>query len=189
VQLLHHLRPAKVDLVVNTYSLGEMQQGCVDHIMMQVDVHLRPRFLYSYNTMFTDKNLHYAESGNIGEGSDVVLNLQPQWWPVSFKLWNDTMDNGAWRSTVNTVLRRVTTPVEELTGQLMAAADASSSLSDERLGYLYFAVLGTHDPAVREQLFSVIRERHIADGFQLGRGYDFNAIGEVKFLRRSDVSA
>ncbi len=183
VQLLHHLRPAKIDLVVDSYSLGEMQQGCVDHIMMQIDAHLRPRFFYSFNAMFINKDIHYAAGGNIGEGSVAVLNLQPQWWPVSFKLWNDAIDNGAWRSTVNTVLRRVAMPVEKLTGRLMVAADASSSLSDERLGYLYFAALGARDPAVREQLFSELRERHMADGFQSGRGYDFDAIGEVRFLR------
>ena len=65
VQLLHYLRPAKVDLVVNTYSLAEMQQGCIDYIDTQIDINLRPRFFYSYNMVFADKNLHFAESGNL----------------------------------------------------------------------------------------------------------------------------
>jgi len=182
VQYLHHLRPRNVDLLVNTYSLGEMQQGCVDHIMKCIHANLKPRYFYSFNVIFTNKNLHFDTSGNTGEGCDIVLKLDPEWWPETFDLVKTT-DNDNWRFTANTVLKRVNTSPAQLVSDLIGAANNEQLNSDRWLGFMYFAALWTSDPKLIERFLEGLRTRQAVDHFTDAPSYDFEAAGEVRFLR------
>ena len=72
VQFAEALTPGSVDLLINTYSLGEMPQGCVNHLMDLIHAKLKPAYFYSFNSMFTNKNLHF-DIGYLDEGNEAVL--------------------------------------------------------------------------------------------------------------------
>jgi putative sugar O-methyltransferase len=182
-QFLHRLRPQSVDLLVNTYSLGEMQQGCIDHIMNCIHTTLRPRFFWSYNAIFFNKNAHFAESSNTGEGSEVVLKLEAKWWPLTFHVFKD-LDNGNWRQYVSTVLQWTDKPATQLASDLTAAAGSEARGSDKWLGYMYLASLWTGDRRTIGEFLEGLKSRHVADHLNEGPSYDFEKVGEVRFLRR-----
>jgi hypothetical protein len=182
VQFAEDLRPASVDLLINTYSLGEMPQGSVNHLMRLINANLTPAYFFSLNSMFTNKNLHF-DIGYLGEGNEVVLNLDPEWWPSTFEIVN-SVDAGLWRSTVSTVLRRVDTGRERLVADLVAAASILRDTSDRWLGNMYFAALWSGDSTIVGGFLDALRARQHADGFDSTATYSFDAIGEVAFLRR-----
>ena len=187
VQFLDALRPETVDLVVNTYSLGEMQQGCVDHLMRFIHSTLRPRYFFSLNSIFIDKNLHFAESGRTGEGNEIVLKLEATWWPHTFRL-HKSLENGSWRSEVATVLERVSLPEDQLVADLIAAAAEHKTGSDMWLGLMYMAAMGALDTTVIDDFLDGLRARHVADGIDQSPHYRFDTIGEVQFLRRRSAA-
>ena len=103
VQFIAALRPTTIDLIVITYSLGEMQQGCIDYLMQSISA-MRPGYFYSLNSAFTDKKLHF-DLGHLAEGSEIVLKLQPMWWPRTFGL-HQSLDDGISRTTVESASTR-----------------------------------------------------------------------------------
>ena len=187
VQFADALAPASVDLLINTYSLGEMPQGCVNHLMRTIHDKLKPRYFYSLNSMFTNKNLHF-DVGYLGEGNEIVLNLQPEWWPVTFEIVN-SLDAGTWRSTVSTVLKRIDATRDRLVTDLVAAASTLEKTSDAWLGFMYFAALWCAEEAIVNKFLDGLRARQHRDGFDSVPSYSFDAIGEVAFLRRHSVAA
>lgn len=191
VQFLHHLYPRNVDLIVNTYSLGEMPQGCVDHIMQCIHSNLKPAYFYSFNQSFIDKNLFYDTSGYNDEGNDIVLNLKPEWWPLTFSLFTDSVSEGRSetksvlsRYTINTVLKRVNMQANSLVADLIAAANNEQPNSDKWMGLMYLAALWTPDPDVILHFLDGLRARQMTDHFTDAPPYDFETVGEVRFLRR-----
>lgn len=182
VQFADDLKPASVDLLINTYSLGEMPQGSVDHLMRVIHTILKPTHFFSLNSMFTNKNLHF-DIGYLGEGNEVVLNLSPEWWPITFEITN-SVDAGSWRSTVSTVLKRVDTTRERLIADLVAAASTLENTTDRWLGYMYFAALWSADRVIVGRFLNALRARQHLDRFDSTPAYSFDAIGEVAFLRR-----
>jgi putative sugar O-methyltransferase len=182
VQFIDVLAPAAVDLLVNTYSFGEMQQECVNHFMGCIHANLKPRYFYSLNSMFTNKNLHF-DIGYLGEGNEIVLNLGPEWWPITFEIVN-SVDAGSWRSTVSTVLKRINTTRDRLVADLLAAASTREATSDAWLGFMYLAALWCAEEVIVNKFIDGLRARQQADGFDTSPTYSFDAVGEVAFLRR-----
>jgi putative sugar O-methyltransferase len=187
VQFVDTLVPANVDLLVNTYSLGEMPQGCVDHLMGCIHANLQPRYFYSLNSIFTNKNLHF-DIGYLGEGNEIVLNLEPEWWPMTFEIVN-SVDAGSWRSTVSTVLKRADATRDRLVADLLAAASSLEEGSDGWLGFMYFAALWCAEDGIVDRFLAGLRARQHRDGFDGVPSYSFAAIGEVAFLRRRRAAA
>lgn len=187
VQFVDALAPANVDLLVNTYSFGEMPQGCVDHLMGCIHATLRPQYFYSLNSIFTNKNRHF-DIGYLGEGNEIVLNLEPEWWPMTFDIAN-SVDAGSWRSTGSTVLKRVDVTRGRLVADLLAAAAGVEETSDAWLGFMYFAALWCADDSIVDKFLAGLRARQHRDGFDSMPSYSFDAIGEVAFLRRRGVVA
>jgi putative sugar O-methyltransferase len=181
IQFLHHLRPAAVDLLVNTYSLGEMQQGCVDHILRCVHEHIRPRYFYSLNSIFADKNLYFDVSGNTGEGNEIVLSLRPEWWPLAFTLH---IERQLSRMAAGAILKRVDVSADRLVSDLLQEASANPQGSDRWLGCMYLAALWSEDAKSIESFLVGLRGRHIAERLDKAERYDFSRIGEVRFLTR-----
>src|SRR5262249_31701192 len=128
------------DLFINTYSLAEMNQACVNHVISCVEA-LKPRYLFSLNMIFTDKGAHEDAGGNDGEANETCLPLQPNWWPERFVLIPSGPNP---RITGSVVLRRVSMPVEDLVNQLGHAVESGIV---NRIGCLYFAALWSRDPA------------------------------------------
>src|SRR4029078_9937218 len=122
IQLLAALRLQRVDLVINTYSFGEMTQGCVDYIMHAIHHVLRPRFLYSCNVMFSQKALHYSTGGLDGEANEVALNVEPIWRPIRFEL-DPSPDGESYLIAGSVVLQRVASDsAQELVRDMIHAA-------------------------------------------------------------------
>jgi putative sugar O-methyltransferase len=184
IQLLAELRLDKVDLVVNTYSLSEMTQGCADHLMQCIHDVLRPRFLYSRNYMFTDKSIHFDTGGLDGEANEIVLKLRPEWQPLRFDLTASIGDQG-YRVAGNAVLRRIAPrSVHESIKEMSHAASKVERGSPEWLGYMYLAALWADDPVVTEEFFAGLRQFFTDRAIDARPEFNFDDIGEVKFLRR-----
>lgn len=183
VQQLDSLRLDDVDLLINTYSFGEMQQGAVDYLLGCAHSKLRPKVFFSLNTIFTDKNIHFAESGHLGEGNEIVLNLQPEWWPLHIDLV-ERPEADRYRNEVSIVLERVSAPTELLVRRYLAKAAVLPKASKNWVMHMFFAALWTREPAVIQEFLSGLREYHVNVGFAHWASYDFENIGEVQFLRR-----
>lgn len=183
IQQLDNLKLNHIDLLINTYSLGEMQQSSVDHILHCVHTNLKPKHLFSLNTIFTDKNIHFAESGNVDEGNEIVLNLQPEWWPLHIDLV-ERPEGKLYRNEVSIVMERISLPAGELVQRYRDAALQSHKASKNWIMYMFFAALWTADATGIEEFFTGLRQYHIDCGFAQWDCYDFDKIGEVQFLRR-----
>jgi putative sugar O-methyltransferase len=164
------------DLFINTYSLAEMNQACVNHVIGCVEA-LKPRYLFSLNMIFTDKGVHEDAGGYDGEANETCLPLQPNWWPERFVLTpNASVPHP--RITGSVVLRRVSMPVEDLVNQLGAAAETDAV---KRIGFLYFAALWSRDPARMAKFLAELRQLYLRPELQ---SCDLEKVGEVIFLRR-----
>jgi len=184
VQQLQNLHLDRIDLLINTYSLGEMQQGAVDHIVWCLHHGLKPKYFFSLNTIFTDKNLHFAESGNLGQGNEIVLKLEPEWWPAHYDLIARP-EGGRYRNELSIVLERIEVgAAEDLVERYMTTASGFEEGSADWLVHAFFAALWTTETAVIDRFFDGLRKYHSNLGFCDMEGYDFDRIGEVKFLKR-----
>jgi hypothetical protein len=135
------------------------------------------------NTIFVDKNLHFAESGGTGEGNQIVLKLEPVWWPKTFQL-QKRRENDSWRWEAATLLQRVSEPPDQLVADLIAAAAPLDGGPDQWLGHMFLAAMWTLDAKVVEDFLDGLRNRQITEGFDQTALYKFEAIGEVQFLRQ-----
>jgi putative sugar O-methyltransferase len=183
IQQLDNLRLDSIDLLINTYSLGEMQQGSVDHILGRIHDTLKPKHFFSLNTIFTDKNLHFAESGNLGQGNEIVLKVDPEWWPLHMVL-AARPEGMLYRNEVSVVLKRVEGDTDALVQRYLAAASSLQKGEPDWLMNMYFASLWTQDKAVIESLLEGLKLYHSAQHFTDWPTYDFEKIGEVKYLKR-----
>ena len=184
VNYLESLRLGEVQLVINTYSLGEMQQCCIDHILRCISVNIKPRFFYSLNIIFEDKNLHYDASGGTGEGSEIVLDLAPEWWPRRFEMLPLLLDDG-YRSHASVVLERLEdTEPAALVSRLRTAAALAQKGSPEWLGPMYLAALWTPDVGIIDEFLDGLHSYIASQRFDQFASYDFEKIGEVRFLQR-----
>ena len=170
--------------MVNTYSLSEMTQGCADHLMHCIHDVLRPRFLYSRNYMFTDKSIHFDTGGLDGEANEIVLKLRPEWQPLRFDLTPSIGDSG-YRVAGSAVLRRIAPrSVQESVKEMTHAASKVERGSPEWLGYMYLAALWADDRVVTEGFFAGLRQFFADRAIDARPEFNFDNIGEVKFLRR-----
>jgi hypothetical protein len=161
-----------------------MQQCCIDHILRCISAVIKPRFFYSLNIIFEDKNLHYDASGGTGEGSEIVLDLAPQWWPRRFEMLPLILDD-AYRSHASVVLERIEdAEPAALVSRLRAAAAAAQKGSPEWLGPMYLAALWTPDAGTIDEFLDGLRIYNASQGFDRFASYDFEKIGEVRFLKR-----
>jgi putative sugar O-methyltransferase len=167
------------DLFINTHSLAEMNQSCVNHVIDCVET-LKPRYLFSLNLLFTDKGVHEDSGGYDGEANETCLPLQPNWWPERFVLTSDASGPHP-RITGSVVLRRVSMPLEDLVNQLSAAAESAPV---KRIGFLYFAALWSRDPARIAKFLAELRQTYQRPEFQ---SCDVEKAGEVIFLRRQQT--
>jgi len=184
IQLLAELRLDTVDLVINTYSLSEMTQGCTDHLMHCIHDVLRPRFLFSLNYMFTDKSIHFDTGGLDGEANEIVLKLRPEWQPLRFDLMPSAGEWG-YRVAGSVVLRHVAPrSVQKSIDEMTQAASKVERGSPEWLGYMYLAALWADDPVIIEEFFAGLRQFFADRAIDARPEFNFDNIGEVKFLRR-----
>jgi SAM-dependent methyltransferase len=184
IQLLAQLRLDKVDLVINTYSLGEVTQVCADHLIRCIDDVIEPRFLYSLNYMFTDKSIHLDTGGLDGEANEVVLKLKPQWEMLRFDLTPSIGDLG-YRVVGGAMLRRTAPrPAQEAAREMTSRASQMAVGSAPWLGEMYFAALWSEDAAIAERFFAGLRHFLADRGIDTRPEFDFDSIGEVKYLRR-----
>ena len=175
VQLLRHLELGSVDLFINTYSLAEMRQACVDYIVGCVENVVRPRYLFSLNMAFTDKSQHFDTGGLDGEANDTCLPVSPMWWPERFVLIPDLVPPE--RITASVVLRQVSLSRDDLVRGLL---EASSADSPHRLGQLYLATLWSRSPDLVDRFRTELRDFYARSGFSSER---FEHIGELMRLR------
>ena len=91
IQFMASLTFPTVDLLINTYSFAEMPQASVDYLMNCLHRTLRPRYLYSLNMMFTDKEVHFDTGGWDGEANEIALKLEAKWCIRSFDLIPDAI--------------------------------------------------------------------------------------------------
>ena len=184
VQLLAELRLDGVDLVLNTYSLSEMTQGCADHLMDCIHDVLRPRFLYSLNYMFSDKSIHFDTGGLDGEANEVVLKLRPEWQPLRFDL-TPSIGTSGYRVAGSAVLRRIAPrPARESIDDMIETASTAARGSPEWLGRMYLAALWADDPAITEKFFGGLKQFFSDRAIDARAEFNFDRIGEVRFMRR-----
>jgi hypothetical protein len=164
------------DLFINTYSLAEMNQACVNHVIGCVEA-LKPRYLFSLNMIFTDKGAHEDSGGYDGEANETCLPLQPNWWPERFVLNTDATGPHP-RITGSVVLRRVSMPLGDLVNELSRAAEKDTP---NRLGFLYLAALWSREPARIAKFLSELRQVYNRPEFRL---CDLEKAGEVVVLRK-----
>jgi putative sugar O-methyltransferase len=167
------------DLLINTYSLAEMKQACVNHVIDCVEA-LKPRYFFSLNMIFTDKGAHGDTGGYDGEANETCLPLRPNWWPERFVLNTDATGPHP-RITGSVVLRHVSMPVDDLVSELSRATESESP---DRLGFLYLAALWSHDPARIAKFLAGLRQVYQRPEF---RSCDPEKIGEVIVLRKPEA--
>jgi SAM-dependent methyltransferase len=183
IQFVDRLDCGQIDLLVNTYSLAEMPQASVDYLMRIVHTTLRPRFLYSLNMMFSDKDINFDTGGHHGEANRISLNLAPEWSIRGFKLF-PAVHSGQYRWTAAAVFERMPdmTP-SAATTRVLSDASSLELGADARLGNLFLASLWSSDRAITQQFMSELKTYCDGQGFGPDVGYDFDKIGEVRFLR------
>lgn len=190
VQRFEDLRIGHVDLLINTWSFGEMQQGCVDFLLGVVQKNLKPEFLFSMNTMFMNRNLHHESSGDsgLGEGNEVVLNVMPMWWPTSFQMSSSEIVDGhgrkIYRNTAVAMLRKETSDPVSLVDRLIDESCSHVKGSTQWVQYMYFAALWAASPNVIEDFLAGLRIWMATAGTDRMGYYKFESMGEVRFFRR-----
>lgn len=184
VQLLAELRIGQTDLVINTYSFSEMTQSCVNYLMRCIHEVLQPRFLYSMNIMFSQKGLHYSTGGLDGEANDLVLNIEPVWWPIAFQL-TPSLDGSSYWISGSAVLKRVPdlSPAELVCNILDAASQVEHG-SVQWLGHMYLAALWGGNLDTTEEFFEGLHHYLAAQTIVARPEFNFEEIGEVRYLRK-----
>jgi putative sugar O-methyltransferase len=184
VQLLAELHLDRVDLAINTYSFGEMTQGCVDHLMHCIHDVLRPRFLYSLNYIFCDKSIHFDSGGLDGEANDIILQLKPEWQLLRLEL-STSVGHFGYGVHGGAVLRRTAAGSRrDATDAMIRTASSTTRGSAQWLGCMYLAALWADDPLMTEDFFTRLRQFFDESAIATRPEFDFDKIGEVKVLRR-----
>lgn len=178
VQLVSGLQIPDVDLAINTYSFAEMTQGCVDYLMNALESVLKPRFLYSLNLVFVNKQIYFDTGGYDGEGSDTVLNVKPMWLPRRFVLV-PAADNGQNRITGSVILERSGLPPDQLLAEIARREEATSDLH-ETAGLRFFRAAWSRDAGALDRLCESLKAVYQSFGFPEP---NLSEIGEVKFLK------
>jgi len=184
VQFIGHLSCGEVDLVINTYSFAEMPQISVDYLIGCIHDVLRPRYLYSLNMMFSDKDINFDTGGLDGEANEVALNLRPEWRIRSFSL-TAAIFYGKYRLTAGAVLEHVLGDSKEAAvSAALIEVDRLPCGHPARVANLYFAALWSLDAQFVQRFRSELEQYCIACQFSPDVGYDFERIGEVRYLKR-----
>jgi hypothetical protein len=174
IQQLSNLNIPNVDLYLNTYSLGEMPQPSIDHVLKHIQ-RLKPKYIYSENIMFANKK--YLYDAGREDSSEIVLNLQPQWLPLLFEFNWQIME--VHRYIVSALLERVELPVELLIEALLAERNRTEK---DWIKDYYFAAL--YDKQYTDKFLDILERYNINSGCLNTPNYDFNKIGEVIWFRR-----
>jgi hypothetical protein len=183
IQRFYNLNIPKLDLYLNTYSLGEMPQASIDHVLEQVH-RLKPKYLYSENIMFANKRLH--EDAGREDAGEIVLNLYPEWLPMFFNIrseiidWKGQGDNKAHRYIVSTLLQIVNLPIESIIESLINSV--KDRQSEDWMGDFYFAALWDNNYV--DRFLSILESYNTINGCTSTPDYNFDKIGEVMWLRR-----
>jgi len=170
--------------VLNTYSFCEMPQSSVDYLMDCIHNVLRPRYLYSLNMMFSDKDINYDTGGLDGDANELALNLKPEWRVRSFYL-AQAIIHGRYRLTAGAVLERIPGDSEEAAIRAAVAAADNLEFGDAaRIANLYFAARWSLDDKLIVRFLFELEQYCIGCNFPADSGYEFERIGEVRHLRR-----
>lgn len=190
VQSFADLLSNSVDLVINTYSFGEMPQGCINHLLSVIETKIKPRWFFSMNTMFQDRSLHYENTDNSGQsnGSEIVLNISPMWWPSYFSLSNVEIAGNDGKPTYYNaavvLMEKHEVEPENLVDELQKASNRFLHGTREWIQYMYFVAIWTADPDVIEEFLDGLAQWMNSNGVNRQGRYRFENIGEVSFLRR-----
>jgi SAM-dependent methyltransferase len=175
VQLFQYLNTPELDLFLSTYSLGEMPQPTVDHIMEHVH-RLRPKFVFSENIILTDKTLHY-DAGN-EEANEIALPVRPEWYPTLFEFKSEYIDHNH-RFIGCVGLRRFEGTFEELVSAFQERLKGTWAAAEDAIPYLYFLAqwIPHYVQLLITNLTGLCYDWRIT-------GVNVQDIGEVKYLLR-----
>lgn len=192
IQKICSLDGLEVDLVVNNWSLGEMRQECADYIVSAIENNIKPRYFYSVNMIFQDKELDLA-SGYKENAEDnnnlAALNVSAMWKPIYFLMMPSIVDDARhgkiYMSSVATVIER--TPPEkqgDLIPQFVSMAAATQYGSADWLKYMYFVALWTTSVGQIEEFLKGLFVFFEKAGISALDVFDFEKVGEVMHLRK-----
>jgi putative sugar O-methyltransferase len=184
IQFIEYLTIEDLDLVLNTYSFCEMPQSSLDYLTDCIHNVLRPRFLYSLNMMFSDKDINFDTGGWDGDANEIVLNLRPEWHVLSCGLTPEIV-MGKYRLVGGVVLEHIPGSSQQAAiSAAMADADKLKLGSPARIANLYLAAQWSLDGPIIERFFSELAQYCRACNFSADVGYDFERIGEVRYIKR-----
>lgn len=190
VQRFGDLQIGSVDLLINTWSFGEMPQSCIDFLLDVVHTKVTPSYFFSLNPFLQDRNLHYSSNmtSELQEGNEIILKMKPMWWPLHNDITSTAYPHGdrgiVYDNSAATMLKRVEEDSESLTKRITLAALDLPLGSPAWLKYAFFATLWTENPAVIEDFFVGFKRWADMIGVSRNKSFDFEKVGEIRYLKR-----
>ena len=182
IQLFGAIAFPKVDIGINFWSLGEMNQGCVDYIFSRLNSGDWCRRFVFYNNIFLDRTLLGEAGGESGEGCLTTLNFGPGWRlrHASFQSDmsspdQDEFEKGVYRNSLFAIMERVDTADRE------EAWDAGSPIA--QLLNHYFQALWSPNVEKVSRFLTSLRSFLADQTCAKSPLYSFDAIGEVLHFR------
>ncbi|MBF0266287.1 MAG: putative sugar O-methyltransferase, partial [Gammaproteobacteria bacterium] len=188
VHFFNQIKNIEVDLIINTFSFGEMQQGAVDYFFNIIETNIKPKYLFSWNTIFLDRNKHHEAVLSYGkkDANLISLNVGPYWQPKSFELSTTEisgLDNKkTYRNSAIVLLEWVNNSRENLIDIFKNKANQLVYGSELWIIYNFLIALWSDNESDLETFKSGLEYWMVENSVTVKEEFNFNNIGEIQYL-------